>query len=715
MRTALMVAEKPSLAKSIAQILSNGSVQTRKSVSNACPVHEFIETFNGEATLFKMTSVCGHVMALDFIPKYNSWDKVDPIELFEATTKKKLSNPELHIPQLLQKEGLGCDYLILWLDCDKEGENICYEVLDIVRPQLRKWYQRESQAVFRAKFSALTEREIHEAMSNLGQPNLHEARAVDARQELDLRVGCAFTRFQTKYFQGKYSNLDSTLISFGPCQTPTLGFCVERYDKIQNFKPEPYWLLHVEQLKENCVCQIQSASRKAVSLEWQRGAIFDVEVARYFLNNIKNVQHALVTSVKTKESVRPRPLALNTVELMRVASSGLGMGPQHTMQLAEKLYTQGYISYPRTETTSYPDSFDLKEVLHHLRAVRPYSEAVQDLLSSGINRPRKGHDAGDHPPITPLKAAQRDDLDGNAWKIYDYISRHFIATLCEDMVFLQTTVQLEVGEEKFSCQGMQLLERGFTAVFPWQAPGPDDILPPLEEGSLCPILEMKLLDKMTQPPDYLTEAELITLMEKHGIGTDASIPTHINNICERHYVTVESGRRLKPTKLGLVLVQGYNQIDQDLVLPTMRAAVERQLNLIAHGKADFHQVLKHGLNIFLLKFVHFVTSIFAMDDLFSQTFMALADSGRPFTRCGKCRRFLKLTSKTNNQLHCQICHETLALPRGGNIREFKEYECPLDGYQLVHWSEGPKAKFLVKLFIFKLSDLSVLQQEYHDN
>ncbi|MCI4392818.1 hypothetical protein PGIGA_G00150460 [Pangasianodon gigas] len=683
MKTVLMVAEKPSLAQSIAKILSKGGCSSRKGLNGACSVHEYTGFFMGQNVRFKMTSVCGHVMSLDFIGKYNNWDKVDPAELFsKAPTEKKEANPKLNMVKFLQVEAKGCDYVVLWLDCDKEGENICFEVLDAIRPVMNKPYSNE-RTVYRAKFSSITDTDICNAMNRLGEPNKNEALSVDARQELDLRIGCAFTRFQTKYFQGKYGNLDSSLISFGPCQTPTLGFCVERHDKIQSFKPETYWVIQAKVFK---------GKESPITLDWDRVRVFDREIGQMFVNMAKSAREAQVESVSKKEKAKQRPLALNTVEMLRVASSALGMGPQHTMQVAERLYTQGYISYPRTETTHYPENFDLKGTLRQQANSSYWAETVRALIAEGINRPRKGVDAGDHPPITPMRAATESELGSDGWRLYEYITRHFIATVSHDCKYLQTTIAFQIGTEGFSCTGKTLISAGFTEVMPWQGIALEEALPSCEKGDVFTVDEIKLLEKQTSPPDYLTEAELITLMEKHGIGTDASIPVHINNICQRNYVTVENGRKLKPTNLGIVLVHGYYKIDAELVLPTIRSAVEKQLNLIALGKANFHQVLQHTLDIFKRKFHYFVDSIAGMDELMEVSFSPIAATGKPFSRCGKCHRFMKYIQAKPSRLHCSHCDETYSLPQNGAIKLYKELRCPLDEFELVLWTSGSRGK-----------------------
>lgn len=146
-------------------------------------------------------------------------------------------------------------------------------------------------------------------------------------------------------------------------------------------------------------------------------------------------------------------------------------------------------------------------------------------------------------------------------------------------------------------------------------------------------------------------------MEKHGIGTDASIPVHINNISQRNYVTVANGRRLVPTNLGIILVHGYqkvsksslvvgesfnwlafsnefnlSQIDKELVEPTTRSKMEEQLNLIARGEADFLKVLGDVIKLFKKKYQFFTKNIEDMDSLFEVSFTPLADSGKALSR-----------------------------------------------------------------------------------
>lgn len=139
----------------------------------------------------------------------------------------------------------------------------------------------------------------------------------------------------------------------------------------------------------------------------------------------------------------------------------------------------------------------------------------------------------------------------------------------------------------------------------------------------------------------MTEADLISKMEKHGIGTDASIPTHINNIIVRNYVALGSGRTLIPTELGVVLVHGYQRIDPHLVLPETRASIEKSCDRIAKGMASKDQVLSQALTAFQMKFVHFRMYIGAMDALFEATFSPLAATGKNMSKCGRCLRYMR--------------------------------------------------------------------------
>merc|ERR1719382_2361917 len=174
------------------------------------------------------TSVVGHVFGLDFNKEDNKGAWNDPSILFDARTEKIIEDTtsKLKVVEHLQELSKEAEYLVLWLDCDREGENIGFEVIGICREDFPN-----DDNIYRAQFSALTEPEMKRALNTLVRPNKYMSMAVDARQELDLKIGVSFTRLLTRQLlqncKEKFYN-DLKVISYGPCQTPTLWFCVQR-------------------------------------------------------------------------------------------------------------------------------------------------------------------------------------------------------------------------------------------------------------------------------------------------------------------------------------------------------------------------------------------------------------------------------------------------------------------------------------------------------
>lgn len=152
------------------------------------------------------------------IPKRNLLSQIVKLE---ATSKTR-------IPAHFRAEAKDCKYLFLWLDCDREGENICFEVMRSACCADDDWSSKliPQKNVFRAIFSALDEKSLKKAYADIAnnKPNRNESDAVEARQEMDLRIGVAWTRYQTKFFRDRFRDLDASMISYGPCQTPTLWY-----------------------------------------------------------------------------------------------------------------------------------------------------------------------------------------------------------------------------------------------------------------------------------------------------------------------------------------------------------------------------------------------------------------------------------------------------------------------------------------------------------
>ena len=349
----LMVAEKPSVAKMIAEHLSGGRLRTRRGQSRANQIFEFIKYFGPAQQKCKLmvTSVVGHIYGLNF----EDGRVRDLAQLFSAKVQKVVEDTtkKLRIVEHLQELAQEAEYLALWLDCDREGENIGFEVISLCN----EWIPYDN--VYRAKFSALTAPELVGAYNALDRPDKYAAMSVDARQELDLKIGVAFSRLMTRQYldlaREKFRLRDQKVISFGPCQTPTLWFCVQRHREIQQFRPEEFWTVSTGAMVAGRELRLQYNGGERVTNRQEVGAMEEAVRAAG--------GQATVSSLQEERRTSRRPIGLNTVTLLKACSKGLGLSPIAAMNAAEHLYTSGYISYPRTETTAYPPTFDLESAL----------------------------------------------------------------------------------------------------------------------------------------------------------------------------------------------------------------------------------------------------------------------------------------------------------------------------------------------------------------
>ena len=445
---ALNVAEKPSVAKSVSLLLNGGQPQKEQSRSQYNPIFRFNYYINSKNIEYDMifTSVRGHIMGYEFGPQNKLWDLNTSRDLYKANIYHNL-NPDSKIIKdnlIMIARKYKINTLILWLDCDREGENIAFEIVEIINS-----LNIYNLKILRATFSAITKRDVVNAMENLAPPNKNLSDAVEIRQKIDLIIGASFTRIQTltlrDVFQQKNINIqqnnNKSVISYGPCQFPTLNFIVERAEKIRNFEPEEFFYLELKIKKKDNI----------VTFNWERNRIFEKIICFTILEKTLEEKTCKIISVNKKEKKKYRPYPLNTVEMTKLISRKLHINSKEAMDIAEKLYRDGLISYPRTETQKYKPSElpGLKKVIEELKESPIYGQYCLRLLNpreERYNNPKSGKgDDKAHPPIHPVRYS--NDIDSNLnqkeKKVYDLIVRHFLASISPDAKGKEQQFQLK--------------------------------------------------------------------------------------------------------------------------------------------------------------------------------------------------------------------------------------------------------------------------------
>ncbi|XP_017272283.1 DNA topoisomerase 3-alpha [Kryptolebias marmoratus] len=594
----LCVAEKNDAAKGISEILSSGRARRREGMSKFNKIYEYEYHLFGQTVTVITTSVSGHLLALEFKAPFKKWHSCNPVLLFDTEVEKYCPDNMIQIKRTLEKEVRQCQALIIWTDCDREGENIGFEIIDVcraVKPNLQ---------VFRAKFSEITPNSIQRACETLTDPDSNISDAVDVRQELDLRIGASFTRFQTLRLQKIFpESLANQLISYGSCQFPTLGFVVERFKAIQAFIPETFYKIKV----------LHEVEEETVEFNWKRNRLFNHTACLVLYQICMEDPIATVTSVTSKPKSKWRPLPLDTVELEKLASRKLKINAKETMKIAEKLYTQGFISYPRTETNIFPANLALAPLVEQQTLSPQWGMFAQRVLDQpGGPNPRQGRNSDQaHPPIHPTK--HTSTLQGNEARVYEFIVRHFLACVSQDALGQETVVDIDIAQEKFSTSGLMIIARNYLDVYPYDR-WSTKVIPVFEQDSQFQPSAVEMVDGQTSPPQLLTEADLISLMEKHGIGTDATHADHIETIKSRMYVGLTADQRFIPGELGMGLVEGYNSMGYEMSKPNLRAELEADLKLVSEGKKDKTSVLRQHIHKYKNVFIESVRKAKKLDE-----------------------------------------------------------------------------------------------------
>ncbi len=571
----LIISEKANAAKKIAQFLAEGSVKDGK--HRSVPHHTF--TWKGEECV--SVGLKGHVLSPEYPEKYSNWQKVEPSELIDAEILKNVS--EKGVAEAVKSLAKKADRVVVATDFDREGELIGVEALSLAfaaNPNL-------VDHVERARFSALTPGEVNRAFDELLEVSNELAEAGEARQDIDLIWGATLTRWVSRATK-RYG---SAFLSVGRVQSPTLVLIAERERERRAFVPEPYWELEVN-LKNG----------EPFTVRHQTERFKEEARVREAYENL--AETATVTGVEQKSATRKPPAPFNTTGFLTAAAS-LGISPSRAARIAEDLYTDGYISYPRTDNTVYPRSLDLREVLGYLGRVEGAGPYAEKLLGGGKLSPTRGKkETTDHPPIYPTGYASKKAMRDDKWKIYQLVVRRFLATLSGPAKTMRTTLRFDSGGEPLVTGGTVVTEEGWLGVYPYSRRA-DEEIPNLDEGDVVKVIGKEILAKETQPPGRYGAGRLINVMEDLGLGTKATRPNIIQNLYDRGYVHDDP---LVPTEKGMAVAQALKDFASEIASHEMTAELEKSMDAISEGKVSKDSVVDESRDVLRRVYDHLQSS-----------------------------------------------------------------------------------------------------------
>lgn len=544
-----------------------------------------------------ITWAIGHLCELKAPEEYNpTWKKwtletlpIIPDRFEYKVTKSKYKQFNV-IKSLVKRSDI--QEIIIGGDAGREGELIIRTILRVCgvnKPMKRLW------------ISSLTETAVKNGFANL----LPEEKTRDiyfealSRSCADWLIGINTSRLYTVLLK---RNGVKDVFSIGRVQTPTLALIVKREHEIANFKSEPFWEVEAE----------FDFDGKLLKAKWHKDNVSRVQeerqanaIANFCLN--KNVE---INSIKRETKEYAPPLLFNLSALQATANKAYKFSPQNTLDILQKLYLKGVVSYPRSDSQflTNEEAKTLPKILEHLSKIDKYKGLLPPPTSSIMNNKRYVNEkkVTDHHAI--IVTEQIPDvamLSTEEEKIYDLVARQVIAAHYNNAIFSYTTIHSLVDKRaEFISKGKVLMEEGWRKViYHSKENSPidkDELLPLLHENEQGIVAKANVKKGETQPPNRFSEGNLITVMKtagKHledaelekvlskteGLGTEATRAGIIGTLKDRNYIEVKKNQVFATAK-GMLLIEALGE--SILTSPSMTAKWEQRLSEIGEGNAS---------------------------------------------------------------------------------------------------------------------------------
>ncbi|MFH0835619.1 MAG: DNA topoisomerase I [Candidatus Micrarchaeota archaeon] len=554
MATKLIITEKPSVARKLADALGGKGAKTK--------MHGGVSYFeipkNGDV-LFIAPAV-GHLYGLTQKKKGSGYPVFD-IEWAPTSETEKASDYSKKYLTVLQKLIKQTDEVINACDFDVEGSLIGGNVIRLNAPK---------KPAKRMVFSTLTSSDLQAAYADLKPLDETTIEAGEARHFMDWMWGINNSRA----LMGAIKSAGMfKVMSIGRVQGPALALLAEREKEIQAFKSQPFWQLF--------------AFVKGVPFEHERGKFFDEKEADSALKKTK--KNGKVTGVNRKEfNQKPNP-AFDLTSLQVEAYATLGLSPAETLRNAQTLYEDALISYPRTSSQKLSAKLGLDKIIHQLAEQPVFKKQAEKLIKEKRFTPFEGVKKDPaHPAIHPTGVKPDGKVPARSLKLYELIAKRFLACFGEDAVRETLNVELELGSEKFKAKGTTTKKEGWFELYKPFLKMKEEVIPDFALGESVVAEEIKKSKGETKPPKRYTPASIINALEKRNLGTKATRSTIIDTLFNRGYV---AGKSIEVTPFGLKVFEALKKEMPEILDEKLTRHFEDEIQDIQDGKRKQKEVV----------------------------------------------------------------------------------------------------------------------------